>query len=216
MLFLPITLNCPPVQSFHNSTANFRVHACVTFLVNGDKRPLLMGCFLKHLEMSPFFWRWFCRCAINRLSHAFPWTWNIFTNAALIPKICWLAASWVQCSLPKTSEKLFFLLHVFHVCMSTSKSKSAYFCLSHICTMSKSGFGKFQHKSFGYSLEKSERLCLFVVVFSWMRKSRTFERLSIFLECPIDFDDFPEQILYSCNGRHVWQTLFFMSVKNRS
>ena len=54
MLILPITLDCPPVQSFHNNTANFRVHASVTFLVNSDKRPLLMGCILNHLEMSPF------------------------------------------------------------------------------------------------------------------------------------------------------------------
>ena len=38
MLFLPITLNSPPVQSFRNSIAHFRVHASVTFLVNGDER----------------------------------------------------------------------------------------------------------------------------------------------------------------------------------
>ena len=30
---LPIMLDCPPVQSFHNSTVNFTVHASVTFLV---------------------------------------------------------------------------------------------------------------------------------------------------------------------------------------
>ena len=54
MLFLPIMLDCPPVKSFHNSIANFRIHASVTFLVNGDERPLLMGCFLKCLETSPF------------------------------------------------------------------------------------------------------------------------------------------------------------------
>ena len=33
---LPITLDCPPVQSFHNNAANFKVHTSVTFLVNGD------------------------------------------------------------------------------------------------------------------------------------------------------------------------------------
>ena len=54
---LPITLDCPPVQSYHNSTVNCRVHASDTFLVNGDERPLLMVCFLIRLEMSPFFWR---------------------------------------------------------------------------------------------------------------------------------------------------------------
>ena len=30
---LPIMLDCPPVQSFNNSTENFRVHVSVTFLV---------------------------------------------------------------------------------------------------------------------------------------------------------------------------------------
>ena len=84
---LPITLNCPPVQSFHNSSVNFRIHASVTFLLNGDERPLLMVRFLKHLETSPFHWRWFCGCVINRLGHAFPRTWNIFTNGTLILKI---------------------------------------------------------------------------------------------------------------------------------
>ena len=44
----------PPVQSFHNSTANFRVHASVTFLINHDERSLLMVCFLTRLETSPF------------------------------------------------------------------------------------------------------------------------------------------------------------------
>ena len=33
---LLIMLDCPPVKSYHNSTASFRVHASVTFLVNGD------------------------------------------------------------------------------------------------------------------------------------------------------------------------------------
>ena len=75
------------VQSFHNSTAKFRVHASVTFLIYGDERPLLMVCFLKCLGMSPFCWRRFCRFMINTLSHAFPCTQNIFTNGALIPKI---------------------------------------------------------------------------------------------------------------------------------
>ena len=80
-------LDHQPVQSFHNSTVNFRVHASVTFLVYGDEKPLLMGCFLKRLETSPFHKKWFCMCTVNRLSHAFPHTWDIFTNGALILKI---------------------------------------------------------------------------------------------------------------------------------
>ena len=70
----------------------------------------------------------------------------------------WPAASQTQCSLWETSEKL-CLLCVF-------RARTEYFreqiCIFLSCrhTASKSGFGKFQHKSFGYSLEKSERLCL--------------------------------------------------------
>ena len=74
-------VRCPPVQTFHNSIGNFRVHGKVTFLANGDERPLLMGCFLKRLEKSTFPWRRLCRCAIDRLGHAFPRTLNIFTNS---------------------------------------------------------------------------------------------------------------------------------------
>ena len=91
-------------QSFHNSTGNFRVHACVTFLVKADKRPLLMVHFLKHLETSPFCWRRFCRW------HAFPQTWNIFTNGTLIPKI-YTACSFVDAmfSLGNSGETSFAL-----------------------------------------------------------------------------------------------------------
>ena len=53
-LFLLITLDCPLVQSFQNGTANFRVHTSLTFLINGDERPLLMGCFLKRLKRLLF------------------------------------------------------------------------------------------------------------------------------------------------------------------
>ena len=102
---LLITLDCPPVQSFHNITMNFRVHASVIFLVNNGERLLLMVYFFKCLERFPFPSRWFCRCVINRLSHAFHHTCNIFTNGALIP-IC---SAW---SFAETSEKL-LLLHVF-------------------------------------------------------------------------------------------------------
>ena len=74
---LPITLDCPPVQSFHNGATKFRVHASVTFLINDDEKPLLMVGFLKRLETSPFHWR----------RHAFPPTWNNFANGALTLKI---------------------------------------------------------------------------------------------------------------------------------
>ena len=102
---LLITLDYPPVQSFHNSAANFRVHTSVTFLVYGDERTLLIVCFFKCLETSHFRWRWFCRCTINRLRHAFPCTWKVFTRGGMILKSIWLAALGMrmQCSLQETS-----------------------------------------------------------------------------------------------------------------
>ena len=47
---LLITLNCLPVQSFHTSTVNLRVHTSVTFLVNSDK-----GNFSQYF--SPNIWK---------------------------------------------------------------------------------------------------------------------------------------------------------------
>ena len=140
---LPITLNCPPVQSFHNSTANFRVHARVTFLINSDERPLLMVCFLKHLETSPFRLRQFCRCPITRLDHAFSRTWNILTNGAPIPKI-YLACSSTDvmfssvnfretffCFLSSPTHRAFpranLHTHIFRTCATRPKKASLSF-----------------------------------------------------------------------------------------
>ena len=64
-------------------------------------------------------------------------------------------------------RNFFCFMSLAHV-QSTSESKSACFSLSCMRNMSKSGFVKFWHKSFGYSWEKSERPCLFVVVVSWL------------------------------------------------
>ena len=127
---LPIRLDSPPVQSYHHSTANFRVHASVTFLVYGDERPLLMVCFLKRLETSPFCWSRFCRCVINRLGHAFPRTRNIFTNGAMILKI-YLACSFTDAmfSSGNFGETSFCFVSFPHA-HSTSENKSAYFCFS--------------------------------------------------------------------------------------
>ena len=65
-------------------------------------------------NISFFGWRWFCRCMINRLSHAFPQT-NVFTMTPWFWKTIWLAALRMLCSLRLTSEKL-LLLHVVHAC----------------------------------------------------------------------------------------------------
>ena len=66
----------------------------------------------------------------------------------------------------KLWRNFFFCFVSFAHAHSTSKSKSAYFYLLHTRKVSKSGFGKFWHKSFSYSSGKSERSCLLVVVVS--------------------------------------------------
>ena len=71
-----------------------------------------MGWFIKHLETSPFCWRQFCRCTINRLGHAFPWTWNIFTNGTLIPTT-YSACSYADAIFFSWNFRETFLLHVF-------------------------------------------------------------------------------------------------------
>ena len=123
---MPIPLDCLPVQSFHNATANFRVHVSVIFLVNGGERPLLKVYFLKHLEMSPFRWRWFCRCPINRLSHAFRHTQNVSTNGTLI-------LIYSACSFAETSEKL-LLLHVFRAHAEHFQEKFCIISVFRTCT----------------------------------------------------------------------------------
>ena len=126
--------SCLPVQSFHNSTANFTVHTSVTFLINGDERPLLMGCFLKCLETSPFHWRRFCRCVINRLGHAFPQTRNIFTNGTLIPKI------YTACSFADAMFSLWnFRKTFFASCLSRTRralpKANLHISIFHACAM---------------------------------------------------------------------------------
>ena len=73
----------------------------------------------------------------------------------------------------KIQQSYFCFVSFVHV-QSTSKSKSAYFCLSCMRNMSNSGFGKFRHKSFGYSLEKSERPCFFSSFFSTNKRIQNF------------------------------------------
>ena len=99
-------LNCLPVQSFHNSTANFRVHASVTFLVFSDERLLLMVLCLERLKTSLFPWIWLGRCTIIGLSQTFPLTQNMFIDGALILKLCWSCSFADACSLSQTLDKL--------------------------------------------------------------------------------------------------------------
>ena len=78
----------------------------------------------------------------------------------------WLAASQMRCSLQETSEKLLLAVCLSCICRALP-GINLHICLLCMCNASNSGFSKFQYKSFGYSLEKLERLCLFVVFPEW-------------------------------------------------
>ena len=189
---------CLPVQSFHNSPGTFRVHASVTFLVNGDNRPLLMGCFLKCLEMSPFCWRWFCRCMINRLGRAFPQTQNIFdkwhpdSDDLFSLQLC-------RCNvLFRKLRRNFLLLRVFRARAEHFQKQICIFLSFAHAHRIKKWLWKVRAQKLQLLSEKIKK-AVFVFVFSWMRESRTLEWLSVYLECPIDFDDIREQIWYSHN-----------------
>ena len=148
MLFLPITLDCLPVKSFHNSTANFRVHASVNFL-----KMVLQVCdgFAGVRSIDS---------AMLSLQHE-----KFLTNGTRIVMI-YSACSFMDAmfSLGNFREAFFCFMSFVHA--EHFQWQIWIFLSLHMCTVSESGFGKFWHKSFGYSLEKSERPCLFVVVFS--------------------------------------------------
>ena len=131
-----------PFQSFHNSTANFRVHASVTFLVGGDEKPFLMAFLLECC------WQWFGRCVISRLSHAYLLAQNVLANG--------VDAMFSSGNFRETSSASLFFAHM----QSTPKNKSAYFHLSRLRSMSKMAFISSGTKSVGYSRKKSERPCL--------------------------------------------------------
>ena len=138
--------------------------------------------WVKHLKMSPFRWRPFCRCTMLSLVHECFRKWHPnpedlfglhFKDVMFSLGNFWEASS-ASCLL----------------CTHKALSKAnLHICLLHMCNASKSGLGKFWYNSFGYSLEKLERLYLFVVVV-WFFSFSEFHTS----ECPIDFHDFQEQI----------------------
>ena len=148
---LPISLDCLTVQSFHNSTTNFRVHTSVTFLINSDERLLLMVFFLEHLKTSLFHWKQFGRCVISRPSHAFPLTQNILAHSALM--LLGLKLRGYSVLFRKLWRNFFCFMSLTHA-QSTSQNKSACFCLLHMRNVSISGFSKFRYKKLQLLLGK--------------------------------------------------------------
>ena len=99
----------------------------------------------------------------------------------------------------------FFWFKSFAHVQSTSKRNCASF-LSFVNTQRiQSDLGKFPHKCYSYSQEKSKRQCL-LFFFSWMKASETFERLSVFAERAIDF-----MIFRNKYGREVMAGMYAIS-----
>ena len=100
------------------------------------------------------------------------WTWNVFINGTPIPTT-YSACSFTDAMFSSVNirETPFCFVPFAHV-QSTSESKFAHFCLSHTHTTSKSGFGKFQHKGFGYSRKIGK--AVFVCCFFMNERIRNF------------------------------------------
>ena len=140
------------------------------------------------------------RCAINRLGHAFPQTRNVFTNSALIPKI-YLACSFADAMFSLGNfRETFFASCLSCTCRALPGAKLhiSVFCACALCPKLASVRSGTKASATLWKNRKGQ-VCL-MYFFSWIRESGTFERVSTFLERPIDFQ---EQIQYSCNGRHA-------------
>ena len=162
----------------HNTTENFSFEK-VAFLNNVDKRPLLMAYHLEHLETSPFCCRWFCRCAINRLRHAFCRTPNVFYKWHPDSDLFGL-------QLHRNFAEALCFMSFTHT-QSTSESKSALFVFHTCATRPKmTSVSPGTNPSVTLWKNRKSSVCY---CFSWITESGTFEALPIFPEYAIDFHE---------------------------
>ena len=169
-------LDCPPFKSFHNSNANLKEF----MQVSPSSSKVTKG----HFSWYAFLNIWkpllfageFCKCSINRLGHAFPWTRNIFTDGAPIPKI-YSACSFTDAMF--SSENFFFFFWArlsrmrralpranLHISIFHTRTKHPKVARLSSSTKASATLGE----------DQKGRVCLF----------------SVFPERPTDFDDFPE------------------------
>ena len=144
---LPIMLDCLPVQSFHNSTMNFRVHASVTFLSTVTKGHFSWYAFLNVWKRLRFTGEGSAGVrSVDSALLCFIHEMFFFTNGCPNSEdLFGLQLSRCDVLFRTLQRNLFSFMSFMHV-QSTSKSKSAYFCPSHTRNASKSGFGKFRQK----------------------------------------------------------------------
>ena len=110
--------------------------------------------------------------------------------ALLIPNI-YSVCSFVDAMFSSGNfRETFFCSVSFAHAQSTSKSKSAYFFLAWATRpkVASESSGTKVSATLGENRKGSVRSCFM------NDRIQTFEKLSVLLECPFDFDDFPEQI----------------------
>ena len=101
-------------------------------------------------------------------------------------------------------QRNIFWLSVFRVSAEHFREQICiYAYLSQMRNASQSGFGKFQQKSFNYSWEKPERLCLFVVVVSWMTESELLRGYPYFQNALLILMIFLNKYRTAVTCRHV-------------
>ena len=86
---------------------------------------------------------------------------------------------------------------------SASESKSALFSVFHTHATRPKVTSESSSTNASATLGKNQKRSDCCHCFSRMTESGTFDRLSVFPECAIDFRDFLEQIQQSRNGGHV-------------
>ena len=125
-----------------------------------------MICFLKPLEMSPFHWGQFCRCAMNRpnrLGHALPHTRNILTNSTLIPKI-YSACSFMDATFSYLRET-YSASCLSHMCRALPRA-NLHISVFHACAMCpKVATVSSGTKAFSYSQGKMGKAGFFLFCF---------------------------------------------------
>ena len=163
---LPIMFDCPPVQSFHNTTANFRVHASVTFSSTVAKDHFSWCTFLNIWKHLLFAGDGFGGVR-SKDSAMFSIVCETFSQMAP-----WFQSTRLAASL-KLQRNLFCFVSFVHA-QSTSESKFALFLSFVHAQRVQKCLGKFWHKCFGYSREKSKRQFLLLLLFFKKVRIQTF------------------------------------------
>ena len=182
-----------PVQSFHNSTANFRVHASVTFLVYGDNTTYCGMLFLNIWKLLLFNGDGFAGVQTTDPAMISLLYETFFTNCALILKI-YSACSFMDVMF--SSRNFWETSASCFSCTCTALLKAnlivSVFCTCATCSkwLQQDSVQKF----WLLSGKIGKTILLLLLLFFQECTIQNFERLSMFPEHPINFHDFQEWI----------------------